>query len=67
MLLATPALADGSGQLNAGVAECKRLYGGADLKTCIAHVKEIVWTIQNPPRSAPRRLIQPNALYGLPY
>lgn len=53
--------------LKTGVGECKRLYDAANLKTCVAQVKEIVWTIQNPPRSAAKRLIQPNALYGLPY
>ena len=69
MLVATSASAgsvDSGAQLNAGVAECNRLYAGADLKTCIAQVKEIVWTIRHPPRSAAKRLIQPNALYGLP-
>ena len=51
---------------SAGFAECKRLYQGADLKTCIAQVNEIVWVIRHPPREAPKRLIQPNILYGLP-
>lgn len=54
-------------RLNTGMAECNRMYGGPQLKACAAQVRHIMWVLRHPQREMPTPLIQPNALFGLPW